>query len=284
MSKLRFARNVISNPFCIFLGLLWTGPFNIWMNDLTDGNIRPSSWLDCKLYMFLYHFFAHYSSAILIIMSIEKFIALYFPFKAKILCTLRNAKLSAILTALIFIIFDAQFFYLFEFIDGACRYVDKSYGFVIERIKSVIYTFGPFIVMAVTSLAISVKFFMLKRRSQNGTQSTSQAVNKSATRGTAILLILSLAFFVLTGPASIYKAASGVYGTLIWNIVICLQFSNHSINAVLYCIVGSRFRAELVNLTRCEMRRNDIKDTSGSLSHIPALNNSIMVKGNVTKY
>ena len=245
---------------CIFLyfslsGFLWFGAFPVVIRDATKGTIYPAGWTNCKLPSFLFHLYPHYSSTLLVIMSVEKFIALYFPFKAKVVCTLRTAKWASLIIALFFIAFDAQFFYLKELqnVKGRqrCKYVNEKYGFVIERIKSIIYTSGPFTIMILLNLAFAFKFFMLTRKKRNTFESTSQALNKSATRGTSTLLLLSITFIVLTGPATLHHTVTETLDPILYNIFIFLQFLNHSINAVLYCIVGSKFRTELIKIIKC---------------------------------
>ena len=51
-----------------------------------------ATWTDCKPGFFWHEFAAQYSSMLLAVMSIEKFIALYFPLKAKSYCTVGTAK------------------------------------------------------------------------------------------------------------------------------------------------------------------------------------------------
>ena len=58
--------------------------------------------------LFLY-FFAYYSSTILIIMSVEKWFVLYFPFKAKVVCTLRTARWASLISAVLLIAFETNF-------------------------------------------------------------------------------------------------------------------------------------------------------------------------------
>ena len=54
--------------------------------------VDPYTWTDCKLGYFLFYFGRHYSSTLLVLMSIEKCFAVYFPLKSKTLCTVRTAK------------------------------------------------------------------------------------------------------------------------------------------------------------------------------------------------
>ena len=58
------------------------------------------------------YFGFNYSSALLVIISVEKFLALYFPFKTKTICTVRIARRVSLVTAVIFLAFDSQFFIL----------------------------------------------------------------------------------------------------------------------------------------------------------------------------
>ena len=67
----------------------------------------------CKVGFFVMHFCVNYSSALLVI-SVEKFIALYFPLKTKTICTGPVAKRVSIVTSLIFVLSNAQFFYIIE--------------------------------------------------------------------------------------------------------------------------------------------------------------------------
>ena len=107
--------------------------------------------------------------------------------------------------------------------------------------------------MTIANAAIIYKLMMAKCRNRNSsatnTQSTDQALNKSATRGTAMLVAVSVTFIVLTAPVAVFSARSGKpshpYYRVFMNI---MQYLNHSINAVLYCIPGKTFRNELFKL------------------------------------
>ena len=235
--------------------MLWCGAFIQWIVHLTDRAVYPPGWTDCKLYYFLFHFFAHYSSILLIIMAVEKFIVLYFPFKAKVLCTLQSARRACLIGALISIAFDMQFFFTVEFLtvgsSKRCVYSNEEYGFVFQKIKSIIYSYAPFTFMVLSSIAIGIRFILLKSKMGNDLESTHIAVNKSAIRGTSTLLLLSITFIILTGPVSIYPATTNEPNKIVYTAVILIQYLNHGINAVLYCIVGSRFRTELMKTIKC---------------------------------
>ena len=83
---------------------------------------------------------------------------------------------------------------------------------------------------------------------QNSTESTSQALNKYATKGTAMVVTVSVTFIVLTSPVTIDQVMGRKLTPypLYYVFMTSMQYLNHSINGVLYCIVGTKFREELM--------------------------------------
>ena len=239
---------------------------------MSKWTVNPRIWGDCKLYKFLFFFCEHYSSALLVIMSIGKFFALYFPLKTRSVCTVGTARWVSGITALVFIDFNAQAYFIYEAktYSGSyhlCLYirVPETYRLVFFRLNSVLYSFGPFVLMIIFNFAIIYKF--LRTKYNNGTtdsQSTSQALVKSATKGTAMLLTVSFMFIVLTAPISISLAISTKVHPIVHTVTSLLGYLNHGINGALYCIVGSRFRNELKKVFCCLEKRP--QPTSGRLS------------------
>ena len=235
--------------------------------------MNPRIWGDCKLYKFLFFFCEHYSSALLVIMSIEKFFALYFPLKTRSVCTVGTARWVSGITSLIFIIFNAQSLFIYEAQTDSygydrCLYVRVSvtYRLVFFRLNSALYSFGPFILMIIFNSAIIYKFLKTKFRNRYAdSQSTSQALVKSATKGTAMLLTVSFTFIILTAPISIGLAIGQRVHPILHTVTSLLGYLNHGINGVLYCIIGSRFRNELTKMLCCNGKMTN-STTSGTFS------------------
>ena len=207
------------------------------------------------------YFGFNYSSALLVILSIEKFIALYLPLKSKSLCTVQIARRVSLIMATIFVAFDSQFLILGKVFSDKygkyCGYTNVSHQYLnalFSIIIAILYSFGPFAVMVFVNIAIIYKFILAKWESRrDGTESTTQALSKSATRGTAMLLTVSFAFIVLTGPIAVANVIweEGTMPVLIFKSTAALQYVNHGINGILYCISGTRFRTELFKMFKC---------------------------------
>ena len=219
-------------------------------------DISPWTWTDCKFTYFCWYFPRHFSSALLVIMSVEKFFALYFPLKTKSICTVKIARRVTIVAAVILASYDSQFFFIMrKHEDNYCEFIRvlEGYILVVNRIDSVLYSLAPFAIIGLLNLAIIFKFAKAKLQSAHAgtTETTNQALSKSALKGTAILIMISTTFIVLTGPAAIMYSITNNPNPILTGIFYILLCMNHSINAILYCIVGSRFRQEVIRTLSC---------------------------------
>ena len=113
--------------------------------------------------------------------------------------------------------------------------------------------------MFITNFAIVFKFIRAKCNQSNATESTNQALAKSATRGTAMVVTVSVTFLILTAPTAVHLALPHVIqlqnNPRYRAFMNPLQYLNHSINGVLYCVVGSKFRMELVKILNRKRKR-----------------------------
>ena len=130
--------------------------------------------------------------------------------------------------------------------------------------------------MGLANIAIIYKFVQAKLASKHGgTESTNQALSKTAMRGTAILITVTMTFLILTGPRYIIFAITSsvrIHPLLAAFLDIGVAL-NHSINGLLYIIVGSKFRKELIDMFPCIGRQNKA-DGNGKFSHGSSIGNS----------
>ena len=210
-------------------------------------------------------------------MSVEKCFAVYFPLKSKTVCTVKTAKWATGIVGLVLTGYDIFHVWSEEsrFIQSLGRHVCVvmvDYWKILFALDSVLYSFGPFILMFMTHFAIVFKFMRAKCQ-HNSTESTNQALTKVATRGTAMVVTVSVTFLILTVPTAVYMALPHViqlpnnpFYHVFMNVT---QYLNHSINGVLYCIVGSTFRNELLMIL-CRKKRRDTISTSSSVTNTSA--------------
>ena len=274
LSELVHGENIVqtmlpNTPFWYFdiAVVLWTGCFSYWIRHLTRRQVDPRAWTDCKLYYFLFYYALHYSSTLLVLMSIEKCFAVYFPLKAKTICTVRTAKWATGAAGIVIAALNAHSFFSESYsskLNDCLFNVSPIVHSIVTTVDSVLYSFAPFALMFMTNFAIVLKFMRAKCK-RNSSESTDQALSKAATRGTAMVVTVSVMFLILTAPAAVHlalwpgiKLSNNPIYSVIKNFA---QYLNHSINGVLYCIVGSRFRNEFLKLFRKRERSDDTSDS-----------------------
>ena len=228
------------------------------MVEATNFQLDIFVWTGCGFGFFMMYFGFSCSPALLVIISIEKCLALYFPLKTKSVCTVSMARKVSLVTLLIFVGFNLQFLFIAKKFKGKfgeyCSYGNLGlYLEILSSVFAILISYGPFVIMILCNCAIVYKFMIVKWKStRENTESTSQALTKSSTTGTAMLLLVSFTFIILTAPISIANAVwLFLIPELIFKICLVFQYTNHGINGILYCVIGSRFRNELRNLFRC---------------------------------
>ena len=147
-----------------------------------------------------------------------------------------------------------------DLLSSTCVF-NGDYWVVLTAVDSVLYSFGPFTIMFITNFTIAFKFMRAKCRNNqsNSTESTNQALVKSATRGTKLVVAVSVTFLLLTSPtAGNIQQISGTVllpnNPLYRALMNITQYLNHSINGILYILVGSRFRKELLKIFSSKKR------------------------------
>ena len=251
--------------------VLWFGCFVAWVRFLTHFEIFPWTWTHCKLGAFMFRFGRHYSSMLLVLMSLEKCFAVYFPLKSKTVCTVKTSKWATGIVGVILAGYDSMYIVAFNTIIKPSGNKDcvlnGKYMIVLWSVDSVLYSFGPLALMFITNIAIVFKFMTAKCKSNNETESTDQALAKSATSGTAMVVIVSVTFLVLNTPEGLRNAVPSLaLEEIPWYRVFMnfTSYLNHSINGVLYCIVGTRFRTEL---SKIFCRQNSVNSVTKNSCH-----------------
>ena len=200
-----------------------------WVGLLTHWKVNLFETINTCLSYFIFYFSVHYSSDLLSIMSLEKFTALYFPLKSRSICTVKTAKWVTGITALIY----AGFEFLFLIFKKQDRYkgcllnmVPDNYKMIHSRIDAILYSFAPFTIMVVANTAIIFKLLAAKLKSKrNGTESTNQALGKSAVKGTTMLITVSMMFIILTAPVAISVSIWEDIPPLLYAIMETIGFS-----------------------------------------------------------
>ena len=207
---------------------------------------------------------SQYASMLLAVMSIEKLFALYFPLKAKSYCTVGTAKWVTSLLALVIAGFNVPSIIWNKAVYGKYCAMTRHTDYI-PMMHPILYSFVPIIIMVLANAAIISKLMFIKFR---GISHTNESVSKSSTRGSIMVVTVSMAFLILTFPRAVDSAIKFKFSSLPFGGIsmLTMQYLNHSINGMLYCIFGQKFRNELwkviMSCRKKQIHRNSTNVTS----------------------
>jgi hypothetical protein len=209
--------------------------------------------ISCKIY-YWFTLSSPYSAFMILVISIERFIVVWFPQQAKHVFTVNTATSCIFVVGIILGIYNGIFVaYKYAAIDGECVSIRSSVVFAILCL--LLYVIIPlFGLVIVNSLTITK---LLLHRRHNGNIRSNQTINTN--RVTAMLLAVVIVFVILycTYTVSIFIAGrleTNLFQTDTWLLLVVGQLAslcnylNSSINFYLYIVWGSTFRKHFLSL------------------------------------
>lgn len=247
---------------CVYLAVLavadtvhiWT--WGLWYLILaaTRQEIDISTLTDCTgLDYFLHHFSQQYSAWILVSITCERFILVYYPLKAKIMCTVNRTIIVCCVLFVILFLLNVHFFFTREtFVWGSyewCVLNDTKWLTFVNvwpKLDIAVYTFIPSFIILLLNILIINKL----RISGSQGHILNSSIPKNTRQITKMLLSVTFLFIALTLPAEIFVIYAEMdpdmyYSSVGLALVQVCKFTNHSINLFLYCMAGTKFRREL---------------------------------------
>ena len=146
--------------------VLIVGCLNFWIYLSTKINITALSNITCKLASAGLYATFHFSVWVVIIMTIERFIAVALPLQACSICTVRRAKLATSTLACIIFLINSHFFFTHTLIDGGCQPKEAYSVFMFKIwpwIDASIYSFIPLCLLFAFNILIVHNLFKASR-------------------------------------------------------------------------------------------------------------------------
>ena len=239
--------------------MLWTGLLRHYLRNVHSIKLRSVSTFGCKLHIFLVYCLGQFAAWILVMMTMERFFAIFSPHKAKQYITKTTCALAVGITGTLLAGINGHFFVSYHILQpqNICYAKDKFDSFMNNEwtwIDFAFFSFIPFGVLIVANMGIVARIGHSNYVRKHTMKQTSGGVKMTSM--TAILLTVSFMFLITTSPISIYlviqesilreltpeeDALNGMW----WAIVVNVSYINHAFNFFLYCFSGPRFRREL---------------------------------------
>ena len=261
---------------------LLVGCLSGWLMSYKNFNILSISSYACKIFSVVLYTTFDFSVWLVVIMTIERFIAVTFPLKSMYFCTVKKAKVATLILTCILFAINSHFLITHSTVydkNGTlgCDSANETFNYFIKHIWPWIdaskYAFVPFLTILIFNVLIIYNLFIaaksIKNLSSNHqlqinhvTSNTQNLTNHGSTnsqsnssnnrRLTVMLLVVSITFCILSTPVVVLqvleRAAPGPNYQTFYSICLCLQYINHSTNFFLYVVSGKLFRNEVIAL------------------------------------
>ena len=254
-------RPMVSSPVSCYLSVLavadtlvlYVSALQVVIRVWTGIKLLHLSVVTCKIMKYLWYSCSYFSAWTVVAMTTDRFLAVWFPFKASKLCSLRRARLTVVGLASLILVGNLYHFWttdLFMKFGGmTCSTQDLTMSILVPWLNLIIYSIIPFTFVLIFNVLIAVALF----QTRPSTRSTTDVHKLSC-----MLLAVSFAWLVLSTPYTVIDIVRHVdicgrscASTRI--VIICYMFAylNHSINFFLYCLTGRKFRNQLIKMCCC---------------------------------
>ena len=255
----------------IYDSLCLVATVNIQTGIFGQLGIGPST-LHCSLNRFFLHGSSLVSSWLTVLISLERFIAIYNPFKVHILCTKVRMNGTIMALNILAVLFLIPNFYISDVRSTdqglKCQLILKTdLVMIFKCIFFTLYSIVPFLIITIFNILI-IKTIQTHSAFRVGSQV--QQYNKTSGNDKsliAIMVCICLVFVATTLPVTITTIVQysfcffgfekcRLYTGWIFNLFYLLENINHGINFFLYCLTGSVFRHALFQIFLCKKKKS----------------------------
>ena len=232
-----------------------------------DVNLIAQSHTVCVLYRWLFSVCFMYSAWVVVLLTVERALIVWFPLHAKTKFT--RAVIKRVLGGVLFVsgVYNVYNLFAWRGADDECDFADGWEDFHANQnmfVTFAAYSYVPSAILIVANCLIIYRLRqMSKMRSdmQEGVSQSKAPGTDDMTKITITVLAISFSFLIFTVPVSIYyiiqySTEQHIDMTLIMALLevifLLLVLTNHSVNFGLYILTSKSFRQDFLTLLPCQ--------------------------------
>lgn len=256
-------------------GALFVPGFRGWFKYLIDVDLKYM--MNCGWFLFVYFTLADLSVYLIINMTIDRFVAVFFPFSAKLWSTIRRAKIGIVVVTIYLVcinfhlIFSIQTekVYDHEYTENTTVAIytgvykcsvppqyDYWFNFIWPWVDLSVFSFVPFVILVSLNASILIK----SHKQQEAAKALKKNMDreKNQKRTNVILAMICVIFLLTTSPVVILHIiepywdltdpVQDAYHVLATAICEHMMYFNNCFNFWLYFVSWKKFREELRNM------------------------------------
>ena len=283
---------IMSALACTDTGVLLCGVSRHWILALTDYgiDIRYLSLVSCWTHYFFMYVLWELSSWSLALLTIERMASVKWPFKARELFSKKKMVIAWATVTLCLVTINLHWFVTVKYTDTYCDYVEGTQFFLDHMwpwIDLVLSSLAPLTIITTCNIIIISTLLRARKKRQEQMKVTTQTDESDSI--TAMLVGISITFFVATLPICVYLIGYN-YWTLethdqiyadwaAYGVTLILYYCSSSTNFIVYCVSGAKFRRALVAVLCCR----EIAKPGSSRSATSKTSTTVVSKANTTE-
>jgi hypothetical protein len=218
----------------------------------------------CRFYRFFFNVCYTYAAWLVTALAVERFIVIWFPLKAKLICTYKKALCVVVVLGALCFLFYINNLWGWELNDNGQCDVTTEMAYFLNMISpwlsAAAYSYVPIAILIFCSTGIILQLCRAssQRRSMTcegeAASARSVKIDEEVFRVTISVITVVVAFLVLSVPLTSFYII--VFATnefinpapitaLVEGIVLLFGLSNHSVNFFLYIMTSASFRGHL---------------------------------------
>lgn len=268
-----------------------------WISKIFDFLIRHDSVFTCKTWAFLSYFGPTVSSWIIVIVTAERFVSIWFPVKVRLVCTRYKVKMAMLVMCVIIAALYCPFIYsakLFKNFEGGNENRDMNSTNVTYRVVCDIPTnetfhddylqvwmwldmcilfMVPFVLIVIGNSLILYKIFKSRTvfiKDGRYISCRTRVANSFTIRAIALSITFLVCLLPVTSYEVIYTHTDFTIPVYAYDFIHILLYGNSAFNFILYCAIGSGFRKDLKAVigNLCSRKRIRLNHMDSNLTQV----------------
>lgn len=200
------------------------------------------------------------SSWLLVAVTIDRFVAICYPFQAKTYLKIATARCISVGIVIVFFLANCYGFWLWDVIGNRCNTFDPKIYLVAMRyvniLTTVFYAYIPFVVLSILNTII---VRTLRKHRIQKMKTAHHGKGAAETKAVTMILVATFWYLICTAPFCVIAALRifsiippSVVSTLLDAGSQVLLMLNHSLNFFIYVFSGTNFRSEFKRVFRLD--------------------------------
>ncbi|XP_052248385.1 thyrotropin-releasing hormone receptor-like [Dreissena polymorpha] len=204
------------------------------------------------------------SAWILVVAAVERAMGVLMPHRARLTC---RPNIAVIIIGLVCGLLSCAYFPFYIDINiyhyngtGGTEYTLCRYQHTFSDISIFdlcMFFVGPFSIIIICNVLILINIIKRKQAIKDfGSQTTGNRGNQHMLKTVTLrVIILSLTYCLCIAPGQIYWVVNNTldssFSVVLYDVFNILMYLNNGVNFILYCMLGSGFRKDLVEMFKC---------------------------------